>query len=99
VDLVLTTASTSSLEFLARGICVGLVCSVNNQQQYYNSLGKLGVAAQLGFRAIDNSWELDEELIYSLITSSELRMSLMARAVELIDFNGASRIVDVITTL
>jgi spore coat polysaccharide biosynthesis predicted glycosyltransferase SpsG len=99
VDLVLTTASTSSLEFLARGKCVGLVCAVNNQQQYYNSLGKLGVAAQLGFRNIDNSWELDEQLIYSLITSSELRMSLKARAVGLIDFNGASRIVDVITTL
>ena len=99
IDLVLTTASTSSLEFLARGICVGLVCAVNNQKQYYNSLGNLGVAAQLGFRTIDNCWELDEQLIFSLITSSELRMSLIARAVDLIDFNGASRIVDVITTL
>lgn len=99
IDLVLTTASTSSLEFLARGICVGLVCAVDNQKQHYNSLGKLGVAAQLGLRTLDNSWELDEQMIYSLITSSELRMRLMARANGLIDFNGASRIVDAITTL
>lgn len=99
IDLVLTTASTSCLEFIARGICLGLVCAVNNQQQYYESLGNIGAAAQLGFRNMDNNWELDEQLIYSLINSSELRMSLMARAVGLIDFKGASRIVDVITTL
>ncbi len=99
IDLVLTTASTSSLEFLARGICVGLVCAVDNQKQHYNSLGKLGVAAQLGFRTLDSKWVLDEQLIYSLITSSDLRMSLMTRAIGLIDFNGASRIVDVITNL
>jgi spore coat polysaccharide biosynthesis predicted glycosyltransferase SpsG len=99
VDLVITTASTSSLEFLARGLCVGLVCAVDNQRQYYNSLGKLGVAAQLGFRTLDNSWELDEQKIYSLISSTELRMNLMTKAVGLVDFSGASRIVDVITTL
>ena len=36
VDLVLTTSSTSSLEFLARGLCVGIACAVANQEQYYN---------------------------------------------------------------
>lgn len=33
VDLVLTTSSISSLEFIARGICVGLACAVINQEQ------------------------------------------------------------------
>jgi spore coat polysaccharide biosynthesis predicted glycosyltransferase SpsG len=99
IDLVLTTASTSSLEFLARGICVGLVCAIDNQQQYYDSLGSLGVAAQLGFRTSRNNWALDEQLINSLIKSSELRANLMTKAAGLIDFNGASRIVDVITSL
>ena len=42
VDLVLTTSSTSSLEFLARGLCVGVACAVDNQEQYYKSLGELG---------------------------------------------------------
>lgn len=99
VDLVLTTASTSSLEFLASGLCVGIIRAVDNQGQYYDSLGKLGVAAQLGLRTLDNKWELNEEKIHSLVTSSELRGSLKAKAVGLIDFNGASRIVDAITTL
>lgn len=99
VDLVLTTASTSSLEFLARGICVGLVCAVDNQRQNYDTLGKLGVAAQLGSRNLDNSWHLDEQTIYSLVSSREFRSNLVARGAGLVDFNGASRIVDVITTL
>ena len=99
VDLAITTASTSSLEFLARGLCVGLVCAVDNQRQNYDTLGKLGVAAQLGLRTLDNNWELDKQKIYSLVTSSELRKNLIARAAGLIDFNGASRIVEVITTL
>ena len=99
IDLVLTTASTSSLEFLARGFCVGIACAVDNQEQYYNSLGELGVAAQFGFRTLDNKWELDKGKIFSLVNSSELRQGLMAKAKGLIDFKGASRIVDVITTL
>jgi len=99
IDLVLTTASTSSLEFLARGLCVGVACAVNNQEQNYIALGKLGVAAQLGVRNKENSWELDESMIYSLVTSSALRKSLMSRAEGLFDFEGASRIVDAIKSL
>ena len=99
VDLVITTASTSSLEFLARGLCVGIVCVIDNQEQYYKTIGDLGVAAQLGFCNPDNRWELDREKIYSLVTSGKLRESLLAKAVGLIDFKGAGRIVDVITKL
>jgi spore coat polysaccharide biosynthesis predicted glycosyltransferase SpsG len=99
VDLVITTASTSSLEFLARGLCIGIVCAVNNQEQYYKSLGELGVAAQLGFRNINNIWELDNEKIHSLVKSNELRRNLIAKAKDLIAFDGASRIVDAITAL
>lgn len=99
VDLVLTTASTSSLEFIARGLCVGIVCAVDNQEQYYISLSQLGVAAPLGFRNSENNWDLDKQKISLLINSSELRENLIARASGLIDFNGASRIVDAITNL
>lgn len=99
VDLVLTTASTSSLEFLARGLCVGVACAVDNQEQNYDSLGQLGVAAQIGFRNLDNLWELNVETIFSLILSSAFRENLVTKSKGLIDFNGASRIVDAITTL
>jgi spore coat polysaccharide biosynthesis predicted glycosyltransferase SpsG len=98
-DLILTTASTSSLEFLARELCVGIACVVDNQKQNYETLGALGVAAQFGIRYVDNKWELDKEKIHSLITSSELRGALLAKSKGLIDFDGARRIVDAITTL
>jgi spore coat polysaccharide biosynthesis predicted glycosyltransferase SpsG len=98
-DLILTTASTSSLEFLARELCVGIACVVDNQKQNYETLGELGVAAQFGIRYVDNKWELDKEKIHSLITSSELRGDLLAKSKGFIDFDGARRIVDAITTL
>lgn len=98
-DLVLTTASTSSLEFLARGLCVGIACAIDNQKQCYRILGELGVAAQIGFRTIDNDWKLDKDQIYSLIASSNVRFNLLEKAKGLIDFKGASRIVDAITNL
>ena len=98
-DLILTTASTSSLEFLARELCVGIACVADNQKQNYKTLGELGVAAQFGIRYLNNKWALDKEKIHSLITSSELRGDLLAKSKGLIDFNGARRIVDVITTL
>jgi len=98
-DLVLTTASTSSLEFLARGLCVGIACVVDNQKQYYKIMGELEVAAQFGFRNMNNEWELDRETLYSLVTSNLLRQNLLAKSKGLIDFKGARRIVDAITTL
>jgi spore coat polysaccharide biosynthesis predicted glycosyltransferase SpsG len=93
-DLILTTASTSSFEFLARGLCVGIVCAVDNQKQNYRVMGDLDVAMQIGFRNKENEWQIETGKIHSLITSSELRRRLRANAKEVIDFKGAERIVD-----
>jgi spore coat polysaccharide biosynthesis predicted glycosyltransferase SpsG len=98
-DLVFTTASTSSLEFIARGMCIGIACSVDNQQQNYELLGKLGVAAQIGFRNSKNQWIFDENVINTLISSVQIRSELVARTVGLIDFKGSERIVDAILNL
>ena len=99
VDLVFTTSSTSSLEFIAHGLPVGVACAVDNQEQYYKSLGELGAAAQIGFRNLLNEWELDPEKIRLLVTSSEIREGLIAKTLGLIDFKGARRIVDAIKSL
>jgi len=99
IDLVLTTSSTTSLEFIARGHCVGVACAVDNQEQYYAVLAQLGAAAQIGFRNSSNNWMLDVEMIHKLITSYDLRAKLMSNSVGLIDFKGAKRIVDAIQAL
>jgi spore coat polysaccharide biosynthesis predicted glycosyltransferase SpsG len=98
-DLVFTTSSTSSLEFIARGLCVGMACAVANQRQYYDKLNQLGVAAQIGMHIPNFGWNLDVETIHMLVTSSQLREKLIAKAKGIIDFKGAIRIVDAIKNL
>ena len=55
-DVVLTTASTSSLEFIAREIPTGVVFAVDNQEDYYEQLGRLGYALQIGTRNPSGVW-------------------------------------------
>ena len=98
VDLVFTTASTTSLEFLARGSAVAIGCAVDNQKLYYKELSEGNYASPIGKFSKD-SWVLDKELIEGLINSETLRTNLMANSVNLIDLNGAKRIVDEILKL
>ena len=98
-DIILTTSSTSSLEFLAQGHCVGVVCAIDNQKQYYDRLGQLGVAAQIGTRTDLTGWSFKTETIHNLLTDSGFRWRIKNEAVGLIDFMGAKRIVDVMLSL
>lgn len=97
-DLVFTTASTTSLEFIARETAVGIGCSVDNQEQYYQILSRLGIAIPVGrFRA--GNWEINKEKIVELVVSANLRESLKSKCVGLIDLDGANRITDEIQAL
>jgi len=98
-DLVFTTASTSSLEFIASGLPVAIISVADNQETYYMKLGALGIAAQVGRRKNDDTWELSRSLIEELVSSSVLRRKLCSAATNFIDSNGASRIVDAINDL
>ena len=98
-DLILTTSSTSSLEFIARGFCVGVACAVENQKQFYDDLAQLGIAAQIGRHSLSSGWNLEKNTIYKLITDASFRVDLTNKALGLIDFNGATRIVDAIISL
>ena len=97
-NLILTTSSTSSLEFIARGFSVGVACAVENQKQYYDAFARLGIAAQIGFRT-SSGWNLEPNTIHKLITEPGFRADLAKKAYGLIDFKGASRIVDAIMSL
>ena len=98
-NLVLTTSSTSSLEFIARGFCVGVACAVENQKQYYDALARLGIAAQIGLHSSSLGWSLETNMIHKLITEPNFRADLAKKAHGLIDFKGAARIVDAIKYL
>ncbi len=94
IDAVLTTASTSSLEFIAREIPTGVACLIDNQQDYYEQLGRLGYATQIGIRTFAGSWDINIEAIRDLLGSQEKRDALKHSIKGLIDLKGASRVVD-----
>jgi spore coat polysaccharide biosynthesis predicted glycosyltransferase SpsG/L-amino acid N-acyltransferase YncA len=97
-ELVFTTASTTCLEFIARGCVVGICSTAENQTQYYRELSRLGVAAPIG-EMIDGVWKLDSVIIERLIVSREYRESYDKESKNLIDLDGASRIVNEIISL
>ncbi len=97
-NLVFTTASTTSLEFIAREVAVGIGCAVSNQKEYYETLSARGVALPIG-QFNESFWELDESNIIELIRSEKCRGALIQNCSDLIDLKGAERIVDEILKL
>jgi hypothetical protein len=97
-ELVFTTASTTCLEFIARGCIVGICSTSENQKQYYDELPRLGVAAPIG-EIIDGVWELDSVIIEKLIVSKAFRDHYQKKSNNLINLDGASRILNEIISL
>jgi spore coat polysaccharide biosynthesis predicted glycosyltransferase SpsG len=94
VDLVITTASTSSIEFIAREIPTLVACAVDNQEKCYSELGELGFAIPIGIRNSFGDWELDLRTIKKAIEDPEIRSNLKLRVQGVIDLKGPSRILD-----
>jgi spore coat polysaccharide biosynthesis predicted glycosyltransferase SpsG len=92
-DLVFTTASTSCLEFLARGITVAIGCAVKNQEQNYRELTVGNFAVPIG-NFVNNSWDLDTDAILQVLSSKLTEVKTSSKSNRLVDFGGAKRIVD-----
>ena len=99
VDLVLTTASTSALEFIAREIPTGVACAVENQKETYEQIGRLGFGSQIGVRNSRGDWEFDKKEIVELLDDRSKRDSLVLATQMLIDLKGAKRVFDTLVTL
>ena len=97
-DIAFTPAGTTSLEFLSSGCAVGIVRAVDNQENNYSLLTKLGIARPIGVYA-NETWELEFGEILALMSDSTLRNDLRKYARKFIDTNGAKRIVDAILEL
>ena len=99
VGLIITTSSTSSLEFISLGFPVGVVCAVENQRHNYDYLGKLNVAAQLGERSDLIGWSLDKVSLKKIVEDGGYRNMLVKNSKEIFDIRGAERIVDAIQSI
>lgn len=98
VDLVFSTASTTSLEFIAREVAVGIGCAIDNQEGHYESLSSFGVAAPIG-RFVEGVWQIDQAKIAELVHSHVIREDLRRNCTGLVDLGGAGRIADEILKL
>lgn len=97
-DIAFTTAGTTSLEFLSCGCAVGIACAVDNQENNYSYLTKLGIAYPIGVHRNGN-WNFETSKISALISDEALRDNLRRAATEIIDSSGAKRIIDAIAEL
>jgi len=95
-DLVITTASSSSLEFVAREIPTLIVCATSNQKALYRQLGDFKCARQVGFLRDNRNWEFDMTSITAAIESREIREGLRSKSEGLIDLRGPGRVVTLI---
>jgi spore coat polysaccharide biosynthesis predicted glycosyltransferase SpsG len=94
MDLVITTASTSSIEFIAREIPTLIVCAIDNQQVTYRELSELKYALPIGHRDPEGVWLFDHPLISSAFENPNIRENLKNRIHGLIDLRGPGRVVD-----
>jgi spore coat polysaccharide biosynthesis predicted glycosyltransferase SpsG len=98
-DLVFTTASTSSLEIIARGLPLGIACAVKNQTKHYQNLVELGLASPLGQRTSSGLWELNTKEMEMLIGNPLYRFGLKGVNSIKVDLLGSKRVVDAILKL
>jgi UDP-2,4-diacetamido-2,4,6-trideoxy-beta-L-altropyranose hydrolase len=93
---VLTTASTSSLEFIAREIPSAVVSAVENQNHYYDYLTTNDLACGLGKFNLTTGWEISLENLKNFLLNNDYREMLSTRMSGLVDLKGAGRILDFI---
>lgn len=98
-DLAVTTASTLSLEFIAREIPIAVAAVVDNQIKYYEELGARNLAQQIGYRTKLGEWQLNHSNLNKVIESDTLRKSLKLNMNGLVDLKGAFRVIDQIEKL
>jgi UDP-2,4-diacetamido-2,4,6-trideoxy-beta-L-altropyranose hydrolase len=97
-ELIITTASTTCLEFIALEKAIGVLCGIENQVDYYKRITENGLAAPLG-RYIGCAWSVNSNLLRRLIVDESFRKELQARTEGLIDGKGCQRILDEILKL
>ena len=98
-DLVFTTASTSSLEILARELPLGVCFIANNQVPFFNTLIDKRMALGIGYLTLDKKWCLNWAEISLLIKDANLRESIVAKTRGFFDLLGSSRILNEILAL
>jgi len=98
LNLVFTTAGTSSWEYVFLGIPTALASAVQNQERNYRYQIDNGFSWDLGYRDLHGIWQFSEPLIRKILAAeskNRLEMNINPRSV---DGNGANRILKLLTS-
>lgn len=98
-DLVITSASTSSFEVLARGVPTGIIRIVGNQDDNFRALGEAKLVSSIGVRSDEGLWNFSKHELDRLLLDANYREILRGRALKVFDFEGASRILEKISNI
>lgn len=98
LNLIFTTAGTSSWEYVFLGIPTALASAVQNQERNYRYQIENGFSWDLGYRDIHGIWQFNESLIRKVLAvdwKNRLEMNMNSGSV---DGNGAFRILNLLTS-
>lgn len=95
-NLVFSAAGTSSWEFLACGLPLGLALAVSNQAGNYDWQVRKGLALPIAERDLDGKWTFNGFNVIDLVSKPDLRNKLKVTAHNLIGLEGASNITNAI---
>lgn len=98
-NVAITTASTSSLEFIAAEIPTAILCTVDNQQEYYQELSSRGLALPVGTFTRSEGWVINFEALEDFINSKHKQQELISAITGKFDFLGSRRILGKIEQL
>ncbi len=91
-NLVFTTAGTSSWEFLACGLPLGIAQGFENQSSNYLFQTQAEIALGVGAWNDSHGWSLRVDTIQKLISDPATRVELSNRVRNIVDGKGAERI-------
>ena len=92
-DLVITSASTSIVEVLARRIPSGFVVTASNQEANRHFLLKENLSIEVGLYE-QEEFRIDVGSLEKLLTDFKARQHLQENSLRLVDGFGSSRIIE-----
>jgi len=92
VDTVITTAGTSSWDFIANQKVVGIALAVENQIPNFTFQIENNLALNVGNYKSGIGWQILPEAITNLIFNNELRSKLLKNSSSMVDLDGPKRV-------
>ena len=92
IDTVITTAGTSSWDFIANQRVVGIALAVDNQITNFTFQVENEFVLDIGTYDTESGWDISAKAIKSLIFDNELRSKLLKNSASKIDLNGPKRV-------